>query len=222
MAQAFLVGAYALLILAIFLKLSTLILLSLSLVLTSFLIWLFGSKRSRLIFSVMGAFTFFSGFALVLPMLDWPLRNVAGQCATFGLNALGNQASLGLLESNDPMLILFSSGKPFHVAAECNGFGIITSALLMAAILILYFKSKWHLKLIGLLSALFIGLFFNSLRIVVIVLIAPRIPDNQYLLMHEIVGLITTYGGLGILYFFLSSILSSKSKKTPKAEALAG
>ena len=37
-----------------------------------------------------------------------------------------------------PMLILLNNGRPFHVAAECNGFGMISSCLLMTLIIVLY------------------------------------------------------------------------------------
>jgi exosortase/archaeosortase family protein len=51
--------------------------------------------------------------------------------------------------------------------------------------------------------AMIIGLFFNIVRIILIVLIAPNLEDSSYMLMHEIVGLCTTYGGLAALYFLL-------------------
>jgi exosortase/archaeosortase family protein len=101
------------------------------------------------------------------------------------------------------MLLLFSEGRPFHVAAECNGFGMVTSALLMATLLILYRRIPLFDRAGWLVIALFLGLLFNALRIVIIVLLAPLLPDERYMLMHEIVGLLTTYGGLAALYFLL-------------------
>jgi len=215
MAQALLMAAYALIVVTVLIGFNPLILPALSLVVCSMLLWVFGPERRRLIFSLMGAFILFTSFALVLPFLDWPLRSVAGQCAVYGLGAIGQDAQLGLLAREEPMLILVTAGRPFHVAAECNGFGILTSAILMALLLVLYFKSSWPRKLLSIVTAVAIGLLFNAIRIVVIILLAPRLPDEQYMLMHEIVGLVTTYTALGILYVVVSKWMGQQSHPEP-------
>lgn len=202
--QNILILSYALLVLAIFTRLNLVILAALCLSLVSLLLFIFGKQRRRLIFSSIAAFAVFTGFAVLLPMMDWPLRTLAGKWSAYGLSLIGQEVRLGLYQaSTEPMLILFNNGRPFHVAAECNGFGMVTSCLLMATILVLYRRIPVFDKLGWLAMALFIGLLFNSVRIILIVLIAPLLPDERYMLMHEIVGLATTYGGLAALYFLL-------------------
>lgn len=202
--QHLLLLSYGLMVVSVLTRLSLIILASLSLSLAAFLFFALGSERRRIILSSVGAFAIFTALAVFLPVLDWPLRTYAGQLSASGLNLIGQKAQLGLYQGdNAPMLLLFNNGKPFHVAAECNGFGILTSCLLMATIIVLYRRLPLLDRLGWLGIALLAGLLFNALRIVVIVLLAPLLPESSYMLMHEIVGLLTTYGGLAVLYFLL-------------------
>ncbi|MEX0322454.1 MAG: archaeosortase/exosortase family protein [Puniceicoccaceae bacterium] len=202
--QNLLIVSYAVLVVAVFTKFSLIILVALALSLAAFMFYLFGKEQKRLIISAIAAFALFSSVALFLPVLDWPLRTVAGQWASSGLKLFGQSSELGLMDSQSgPMLMLISNSRPFHVAAECNGFGMISSCMLMALIIVLYRKITVADRLTWIGIALIIGVFFNSFRIIAIVLLAPMLPDSAYMPMHEIVGLITTYGGLGVLYYFL-------------------
>jgi len=202
--QNLLIFSYAVLVLAIFTRINLVVLAALCLSVTSFLLFLFGKEHQRLIFSGIGAFAIFTGIAVLMPLIDWPLRSIAGKWAAYGLSLLGQKVELGLYPSQaGPMLMLFNNGKPFHVAAECNGFGMISSSLLMAMIIVLYRKMALFDRVGWLIMALVIGTFFNSVRIIIIVLLAPQLPDTAYQLMHEVVGLCTTYGGLAALYFLL-------------------
>jgi exosortase/archaeosortase family protein len=83
----------------------------------------------------------------------------------------------------------------------------------MALIIVLYRKMPLFDKAGWMVMALLIGVLFNCVRIILIVLIAPQIPDSGYLLMHEVVGLFTTYGGLAALYF----LLMPREEKTVEA-----
>jgi exosortase/archaeosortase family protein len=202
--QNLLILSYALLVLAIFTHLNLVILASLSLSLASLLLFVFGREQRRLIYSSIGAFALFAAVAVVMPILDWPLRSIAGKWAAYGLGLFGQEVELGLMRSpSGPMLMLLNNGRPFHVAAECNGFGMVSSSLLMAAIIVLYRKLALFDRIGWMVMALLIGLFFNTVRIILIVLLAPALPDSAYMLMHEVVGLCTTYGGLAALYFLL-------------------
>jgi exosortase/archaeosortase family protein len=202
--QNLLILSYALLVLAIFTKFNLIVLASLCLVVGSFLLFIFGRDQQRLIVSGIGAFALFAAIAVFLPVLDWPLRTIAGKWAAFGLSLVGQNVELGLVQGQSgPMLMLLSNGRPFHVAAECNGFGMLGSSLLMALIIVLYRKIALFDKIGWMVMAMIIGLFFNIVRIILIVLIAPNLEDSSYMLMHEIVGLCTTYGGLAALYFLL-------------------
>ncbi len=202
--QNLLIFSYALLVLAIFTHINLIILASLCLSLGSILWFMFGKEQKRLIVSSLGAFALFSAIAVFLPVLDWPLRTLAGKWAAFGLSLIGQNVELGLINSKaGPMLMLLSNSRPFHVAAECNGFGMLGSCLLMATIILLYRKLALFDRIGWLLITIVLGLFFNIIRIIIIVLIAPSLPENAYMLMHECVGLLTTYGGLAALYFLL-------------------
>jgi exosortase/archaeosortase family protein len=203
-AQNALMASYLLLVLAIFTRLNLVVLASLCLSLIALLLYLLGPDRKRLIHSSVGAFAAFTGLAVLLPVLDWPLRTLAGECTTYGMGLLGQEARLGLYQgAAEPMLMLFHEGRPYHVAAECNGFGMISSCLLMASIIILYRPLRLLHRAGLMLAALLLGMVFNTLRIVLIVLIAPHLADGHYMAMHEAVGLATTYGGLALLYFIL-------------------
>jgi len=202
--QNLLILAYALLVAAIFTRLSLVVLAALCLSLAALGLFLFGSEQRRIVFASIGALAFFTGLAVLLPVMDWPLRTIAGQLSAQGLQLLGQEVELGLLRGQSgPMLLLFSEGRPFHVAAECNGFGMLSSSLLMALIIVLYRRIPLLDKLASLAAAAFIALVFNTVRIVIIVLLAPVVGEGRYMLMHEIAGVATTYGGLAILYFLL-------------------
>ena len=202
--QNLLILSYAVLVVAIFTKLSLVVLLALSLSIAALLLYLFGSSQKRFLFSAVGAFVVFTAIAALLPVMDWPLRSLAGQWSAYGLHLVGQEVELALYRApSGPMLMLFSNGKPFHVAAECNGFGMISSSLLMAVIIVLYRRIPLFDRIGWLVMALFIAVLFNTLRIIIIVLLAPLFPESYYMPMHETVGLITTYGGLAALYLLL-------------------
>jgi exosortase/archaeosortase family protein len=211
--QNLLIFSYALLVLAIFTHFNLIILASLSLSLGSFLWFMLGNNYKKLIVSGLCAFALFSAIAVFLPLLDWPLRTLAGKWAAFGLSLIGQNVELGLLNAESgPMLMLISNSQPFHVAAECNGFGMLGSSLLMATIIVLYRELSVIVRIGWMVMSIVFGLFFNILRIIIIVLIAPNLAENAYMLMHEVVGLLTTYGGLAIIYFLL---MPAEDKKDP-------
>lgn len=202
--QNFLIAGYALLILAWLSQFALLSLLALGLCIAAFLLYVMGSSQQRFIFASVFALVGFTLFTVYLPVLDWPLRALAGKWSAAGLSLLGSQADLSLYQSTaEPMLILYHAGRPYHVAAECNGFGLLTSSLLMVTMIVFYRCIGTLDRLLAFIVAIFIAFTFNTLRIIAIVLIAPRIADDAYMFMHETVGLIATYGGLAILYFLL-------------------
>jgi exosortase/archaeosortase family protein len=214
-AQNILILSYALLVAAIFTRINLVLLAALCLSLVSLLFFVFGDGKRRLILSSVGAFAIFTGFAVMFPVMDWPLRSIAGKWAAYGLQLIGQDVQLGIYNArSEPMLMLLNNGRPFHVAAECNGFGMITSSLLMAAIIVLYRKLSFFDRIGWLGVALVIGLLFNSIRIIIIVILAPMLPDSSYMVMHESVGLLTTYGGLGVLFFLLMP--RDKNPTTPE------
>lgn len=75
------------------------------------------------------------------------------------------------------------------MATECNGFGIISSCLVLSAVLAFFRSDASIIKkaaLITLSGAL--GYFLNSMRIVSIVAVAPIAGKENYFFWHEAFG----------------------------------
>ncbi len=176
----------------------------------------YGAALTALVRYILGAGTrsitrtasvTFCGFLLLSTLmapLDWPLRGIAGQFSASTLAFLGQSVELGMLNtpSAPPMLILLVNEHPFHVASECNGFGIILTSLLIALLLAFHRGAGPVGILLNLVIGLVLGVALNTLRIVVIILLAPALMDH-YMLMHEIVGGISYWGGLLLVWIVL-------------------
>lgn len=186
---------------------AALLLVGFGLTLASLVRFTLGPQASRASRGFLVAFTVFMLLALALPVLDWPLRTLAGRWSMNLLGWLGHGAQLKLVNlSMDgalarPELVLSVAGRPFVVAAECNGFGLLSASLLLTTLLAVYRKLRAFDFFLVIILAVVTSFIANSLRILVIVLLAPRV-DN-YLLMHEVVGLIFFYGALGFLWWFV-------------------
>jgi len=171
--------------------------------LASFGLFLFGRERVRIISSIIGAFFLFLTLILFLPVLDWPLRTGAGVGSAEVLSFLGHTTDLKLYTGQPPALILINDGQNFHVAPECNGFGVITASALLSLLLVLYRRISYLSKFTTFVLAIISGFIFNTLRIVIIVMLAPKVGMQNYHIMHEIVGLITYYSCLILVWFFI-------------------
>lgn len=206
-AQWLLLASYLLMGVASISGISPLVLLAYSLAIGSFLYFLFGTPYRQIIISGTAAIIFFFAMIVFLPLFDWPLREIAGQLAATGLQSMGYEVQLGWVAAHQaPMLILIMGDVPFHVAAECNGFGIITSSLILAIILTFYQRPAWSRISLNLLLTLALGFLFNSLRIIAIVLLAPIVGDQYYMFMHEAIGLFSTYSCLLLIWFLLTRL----------------
>ncbi|MFW6218434.1 MAG: archaeosortase/exosortase family protein [Verrucomicrobiota bacterium] len=170
----------------------------------AFVFFVFGENCRRIVLTVVTTFGAFLLISLSMDGLDWPLRTLAGQWSGALLELLGKQVELGLIrpEEGPPKLILLVDKHPFHVASECNGFGVILTSLLIALLLSLYRKTGPAGMALNLFVGISLGLAFNLLRIVVIVLLAPALMDH-YMLMHEIVGGITYWACLALIWVLL-------------------
>lgn len=157
----------------------------------------------------------FGGMLLLLvlfPMVDWPLRQLAGQTATSLLQVLGWETQLGLVHQEQTMLLLRAGEQVFHVAPECNGFSIITTSALLALILVWPRRLfAWYWKPLLFLAAAFLGFLFNLLRILAIIYLAPHFPDH-YMALHETVGLLALFIALGLVWLFLQEWPERKSR----------
>lgn len=155
-----------------------------------------GYRETRLTVVILPPFIVAALLLVALPWLDWPLRVFAGRGAVWIFDFLGKDPDLGLLRgAGEVMLILVVKEHPFHVAAECNGFGLLGSSLLLSLSLFFYRRVGVLDAFLITISAIFVAYLGNLARIAVIVLLAPPLMDH-YDLMHEIVGTIAFYGVL--------------------------
>ncbi len=177
---------------------------ALALAIGAFVHVLYGSRGLKISWPWLAAFGAFLLFVLVFHLLDWPLRRAAGLQAGRLLSFLGNEVALGEIARPRGILLLSVNGRLFEVAAECNGFGLISSSGLLALLLVVSRPLPLWWKIIAVTLAFLAGFFFNLLRILGIVILAPYFPDH-YMFLHETLGLIALFGGLGFIWWLLRS-----------------
>lgn len=204
-----LTGSFILIALKFALPWPPLILLSFCLAIASLVRFTFGAKASRVATAMLVAFFAFILLVLTMPSVDWYLRSLAGQWSAAFFSMLGQGTNLGVINQE---LYLMVGGKPFRVAQECNGFGVISASILLTLLLTIYLKIKLFDQLLLLVGAVFFALVSNLVRIFIIVSLAPHV--SNYLLMHEIVGALVFYGSLALLWWFIFGF-SNKSDKPP-------
>jgi exosortase/archaeosortase family protein len=95
-------------------------------------------------------------------------------------------------------LLLTVGSQVFHVATECNGFGLISSGALLALLAAGISQRGWLGTLVLVPVAMIIGFVVNLLRILLISLNAPFFPGH-YHAMHEIIGTLSLWLGLGVI-----------------------
>jgi exosortase len=161
--------------------------------------FLFGASGVRALLPAMAGIVLLGVLAGVAPSMDWPLRAVSAKYSASILDALGAKVNVALHPGRPPELLLIVRNRPFIVAAECNGFGLLTSSILVAAILGFHYRLSWIVKLTLFLLAVPLAVLFNTLRIVGICLAAThtRLP---YTLIHEGIGLFFYVAALGLLW----------------------
>ena len=181
--------------------------------LISLALFVFGEGARRVAVTVGGTLIAFLLLSILMEPLDWPLRGLAGQWSGTVLSLLGKEVQMGLVQGAEeiPMLILLVNQHPFHVASECNGFGVILTSLLIAFLLGLYGRLKIGGMLLSIAAGIFIGFVFNILRIVIIVLLAPSLMDH-YMLMHEVVGAVTYWGCLVLVWLLLHGPIKEEAE----------
>lgn len=139
-------------------------------------------------------------FAGLAPTLDWPLRALAARSSAALLNTLGFDVTVALQVGQPPHLLLAVDQRVFVVASECNGFGLLLSCLLVAAILVFYHRLSWPRRVFILILAVPTAILFNSLRIVGICAAAGRVP-LPYMVIHEGIGAVSYLLALGLLWW---------------------
>lgn len=136
---------------------------------------------------------------LAFPVLDWPLRQLAGVGSGIVLHHMGLAPNLTFAEqAGGPQLVLSVAGGHFLVATECNGFGLITSGALVAILAGGIAGRRWWTITALVPAGLLIGFVFNVLRILAISTTARYFPGH-YDALHEIAGTLALWGGLGLV-----------------------
>ncbi|MEI6035286.1 MAG: archaeosortase/exosortase family protein [Verrucomicrobiae bacterium] len=168
------------------------------------LLFVFGETIFRPALGFGLAFAIFTFLSVLFPLADWPLRILAGKVAAWFLGVFGHSVQLGF-SGSPARLVLVADGHPFEVASECNGFGIISSCLLLALLLVFSRRLRLADKLAMLALAPMLGLFSNALRILLIVLLAPA-AGKHYYVMHEAVGIALFFGTLAFLWWLVAGL----------------
>ena len=183
----------------------------------SLVLFIFGQGLRRITYTATGTLCAFILLSILMTPLDWPLRTLAGKWSGMALSAAGKTVELGVQDSTastPPQLILMVNEHPFHVASECNGFGVILTSLLLAVLLAIYRRLGPIDIALNLLSSITLGFIFNTLRILIIVLLAPSMMDH-YHLMHEIVGTITYWSCLILIWIILNGPVENEPSDKP-------
>jgi exosortase/archaeosortase family protein len=188
--------------------------------LASAVLFVFGERVRRITYTATGTFCAFMLLSILMAPLDWPLRTLAGKWSGTALSALGKTVELGVqgnTATEPPQLILIVNEHPFHVASECNGFGVILTSLLLSVLLAIYRRLGPIDTALNVLSGITLGFIFNTLRILIIVLLAPSMMDH-YHLMHEIVGSITYWSCLILTWVLLNGPVKNEPEIEQRVE----
>ena len=213
---AWLLASYALAAGALFLRHPLLFLLGSVAAAGGLVQYVFGEQAFRRTLPLLLAFAVLIFCVLLFPVLDWPLRKMAGVESARFLKWLGLAPQLGVSLQEPVKLLLLLNGRTFIVATECNGFGLITSSLLLGLIRLLYLRASWPKFAVLLPLCAAVAFVFNFLRISAIVILAPRFPDHYHVL-HETAGLLALYTGLGVVWGLTSigARRSAEVRSTP-------
>ena len=176
-----------------------------------------GPDRVRLFLPAVSAFFVFGVLVGLVPRLDWPLRAMAARHAGSLLATLGVPVKIGLVEGQPAQLLLSVKGRVFVVATECNGFGLLTSSLIVATTLAFQYRLPWAQKLSLWALAIPIAIVCNFLRIVSICLVAPW-TTLPYGFVHETLGLIFYFLGLGLIWK-IAGETKAKDRRAEKRSA---
>ena len=180
-----------------------------------------GENAARFIRPLFTGFIACMGVILLFPLLDWPLRQMAGLNAAQLLHSLGFTPQLAVILQPAPKLLLSTGRNVFEVATECNGFGLITSGAVLAVLAagIAGRRAGVLLWLVPLAMAL--GFSFNLLRILIICLLAPSFPLHYHAL-HETAGVLMLWSGLGVVgWLAWRPQVADRASSAPASRAVA-
>jgi len=154
-----------------------------------------------------------------VPRFDVLLRLIAARGSAVALNFAGFQTQV--VAQQDPFaidLVVERGVSVFNVAAECNGFGIILSSVVLAVVVSSRWAYPWVLRVgLGLAAAL-VGLVFNTLRIVAISL-ASMNTMLDYSLIHEGLGTLVYLVALASVWKMVRLAKRGGGAATPRGAA---
>jgi exosortase len=176
-----------------------LVLLSACLAFAGIVSFLLGKAGVRQFLPAVSAFFVFGVLVGLVPTLDWPLRELSARYAGGLLAAFGVPVRIALENGQPAQLLLSVENHVFVVATECNGFGLLTSSLIVATTLAFLHRLRFSEKLSLWAVSIPIAIVCNFLRILSICLVAPRIP-LPYGFLHETLGMAFYFLGLGLIW----------------------
>lgn len=197
-----LLASYMLVGLAMWLKWPHLVLGALCLAMWAAARFIFGAAAWRGSLWVVLAFGLYLFFILAMPFFDWPLRILSGRLGAGLLDAMGQEVQLFIVLRPEPSLMLVTRDRIFEVAAECNGFGLLTSSSMLALVLAGRARAPWAVRAVKWLASTALGFAMNIVRIVLICLFSGWAGKEHYHTMHEIVGTVCVLAALGAIWWF--------------------
>lgn len=143
-----------------------------------------------------------ASFILILaPAVDGALRLLAARLSSSLLDLASIDVQPMLRPRSMEVVLVVGGGlRAFNVAAECNGFGLVFSSILLAAILSAHGHQNIFFLMYGVTIGLIVGVLFNALRIMAVVLTALK-TSWDYKTIHE--GWGTAIYALALILVFL-------------------
>ncbi len=168
----------------------------------------FGREGVRVFYPAIGGLGVAVGMLVFVPRLDVALRVVAAKASAWMLAAAGIRTDLVASQAPFQVAMVVEKGAGlFDVATECNGFGILLSSVVLTVIMVIR-RSVPVGRALGLVGfALAVGLVFNILRIVAIVM-ATMQSDLNYEVIHE--GLGTVIYLLALVVVYAGNVVGSR------------
>jgi exosortase/archaeosortase family protein len=178
----------------------------------------FGREGVRAFYPAIGGLGVAVGMMMYVPRLDVALRVVAAKASAWVLALSGIRADVIVQHAPFQVAMVVEKGAGlFDVATECNGFGILLSSVVLTVILIIRRRVPvgHSIGLIG--FALLMGLVFNIVRIVAIVM-ATMQSDMNYDTIHE--GLGTVIYLLALVVVYAGNVIGGR--KPSRIDSVAG
>lgn len=159
----------------------------------------FGRRGVEMFYPALAGFGIIVLMLVMVPQVDGGLRLAAGKVSAWVLPYLGVRTDFIVQQEPFQVILVAERGAGvFNVATECNGFGILLSSVILTWILALRRRVRWTSLILLLVLSAVIGLAFNILRIVAIILASLQ-TTIRYVLIHEGLGSLIYLMALGVI-----------------------